>query len=68
MRLDKLGDVSRRTLKRVKRNFKKFKDFLKKMKNFLVKLLHVSWGIFIPTIPSLWQRWHDPLQDPPISW
>ena len=42
MRLDKSGDVSRRTLKRVKRNFKKFKDFLKKMKNFLVKLLHVS--------------------------
>ena len=42
MRLDKLGDVSRRTLKLVKRNFKKFKDFLKKMKNFLVKLLHVS--------------------------
>ena len=42
MRLDKSGDVSRRTLKLVKRNFKKFKDFLKKMKNFLVKLLHVS--------------------------
>ena len=68
MRLDKLGDVSRRTLKRVKRNFKKFKDFLKKMKNFLVKLLHVSWGIFIPTIPLLWQRWHGLRQDQPTSW
>ena len=39
MRLDKSGDVSRRTFKRVKRNFKKFKDFLKKMKNFSKKSL-----------------------------
>ena len=68
MRLDKSGDVSRRTLKLVKRNFKKFKDFFKKMKNFLVKLLHVSWGIFIPTIPLLWQRWRDLRQDQPTSW